>query len=122
MLDQKKKKSQDDFSSVELGFSLLGTIDDSKDLDSVAKTAADKFDLKLQLLINALSNGKKDGRGFYWEHYVPFFIEMKEKKYTTVLSNVVLLASGDKGSADWINEHHDAVKDFYDWLDKYSWN
>lgn len=120
MLDSKKKKKTDnDFSSVEFAFTLLGGLD-SKGLDSLAKTAADKFDFKLQLLINSLASNKKGNKGFYWEHYVPFFIELKDKSYTNVFSHLIYYAS-DKDSQVWANLNPDKIKEFYNWLETYKW-
>jgi tetratricopeptide (TPR) repeat protein len=122
MLDdkKKKKKAENDFSNIDLVFSLLGTMDDSKGIDSIAKTAADKFDLKLQFLINSLENSAKESTGFYWEHYVPFFIEMKTKNYINVLSNIIYF-SQDKDAQTWVNQNSDKVKEFYSWLEIYQW-
>lgn len=119
MLDPKKKKKEDDFSGIELIFSLLG-IDNVSKADSLAKTAADKFDLKLQLLIDALEEQVKTGKGFYWEHYVPFFIEMKKKNYTSVLSNLIYY-SAENDSKVWANLNGEKLKEFYDWLENYQW-
>jgi hypothetical protein len=123
MLNQvKDKKSENNFSSVEFLFSMMGSLDDTKGMDSIVKTAADKLDFKLQLLIGSLDDNKKNGRGFYWRHYAPFFIEMKEKNYTAVISNIVYLAYGEADSAKWISENDAKVKEFYAWFDKYKWD
>jgi len=122
MLDQAKdKKAENNFGSVELAFSMLGTMDNAKGIDSIAKTPADKFDFKLQMLINALANSIKEGKGFYWEHYVPFFIEMKKQGYTQALSNIIYQASGEEKSSKWLEENEKKVNEFYEWLGKYTW-
>jgi tetratricopeptide (TPR) repeat protein len=116
----KKKNAENDFSDIELAFSIVGSMDNAKGLDSITKTAADKFDFKLQMLINALSNGQKGGKGFYWEHYVPFFVDLKKNNYTQVLSNIVYL-SGDKDAQDWIDKNKEKVNAFYNWFQSYEW-
>jgi len=122
MLDQAKdKKTDNNFGSVELAFSMLGTMDNAKEMDSITKTPADKFDFKLQMLINALANSIKEGKGFYWEHYVPFFIEMKNHGYTQTLSNLIYQASGEQKSSKWLEENEKKVNEFYEWLAKYKW-
>ena len=121
MLDtKKKKKTENDFSSIEFTFTLLGGLDNSKGMDTVAKTAADKFDLKLQMLINSLEVNQKNSKGFYWEHYVPFFIELKKKNYTNVLANLIYYTS-DKESQVWSNLNGEKVNEFYNWLRAYQW-
>jgi len=95
-------------------------MDNSKEVDSVAKTAADKFDMKLQLLIGFLENNKKGSKGFYWEHYVPFFIELKAKNYTNTVSHIIHYYS-DKESQVWANLHSDKIDEFHKWLETYQW-
>jgi len=79
MLGGKNKRAENDFGSLEMMFSLLSANDNSKGMDSLGKTPADKLNYKMQMLINMLSLHKKDGKGFYWEHYAPFFVAMKDK-------------------------------------------
>ena len=117
---KKKKKEKNDFSSIDLVFSLMGAMDNSKEIDSITKTSADKFDLKLQFLISSLEENKKKGTGFYWEHYVPFFIEMKNKNYVNTLSNIIHL-SQNKDAEAWMKQNPDKVKEFYNWLKNYQW-
>ena len=95
-------------------------MDNSNGMDSLAKTPADKFDFKLQLLINSLEINLKTGKGFYWEHYVPFFIELKKKNYTNVLSHIIYY-SADKDAQVWANVNAEKVREFYDWLQNYQW-
>jgi Tfp pilus assembly protein PilF len=121
LFDQQKNKNlEDNFSEVDMVFSILATTDDSKDLEKIANTAADKFDFKLQMLINALGNSKKEKKGFLWEHYVPFFIEMKDKDQTAVLSHLVCMSTDNDAKA-WIENNNDKVKAFYSWLKAYEW-
>jgi len=123
MLDKKKKKKnqENDFSDIELSFSLLGALDGSKGMDSIVKTNADKFDFKLQMLIGILKENKKGKKGFYWEHYVPFFANMKEKNFTPVLSQLICLAGGDQDAKDWVQNNPDQIKAFFNWLKDYKW-
>jgi Tfp pilus assembly protein PilF len=120
-LDTKnKKKTDDDFSSIELMFSLMSSMD-TKEADSVIKTAADKFDLQLQIVINSLEVNKKNAKGFYWQHYVPFFTEMKKKEFTSVVSNIIYMSSEADSSLPWIKDNNEKVKAFYKWVGEYKW-
>lgn len=122
MLDTKKnKKDEDNFRTQELIFTFSTALDNSKEADSIAHTPAEKFDMKLQLLINSLKEGAKDGKGFYWKHYVPFFIALKENSKTAIFSRLVYLSSGDEENSKWLEEHEQEVSDFYDWLKAYKW-
>lgn len=119
--DMKNKKDENNFRTQELIFTFSAALDNSKDVDSIAHTPAEKFDLKLQLLINSLAEGAKDGKGFYWKHYVPFFIALKENNLTSLFSRLIFLSSGDEDNSKWLEEHDDKVSDFYDWLKAYKW-
>jgi tetratricopeptide (TPR) repeat protein len=114
----KKKNAENNFSSVELLFSLMSA---SKELDSLGKTPADKLSLKLQMLINSLENKDKTNKGFYWEHYAPFFITMKEKDHVGTLAHLICLSSGDEENTQWITDNETKVDAFYDWLKGYKW-
>jgi len=123
MLDDKKnKKAENNFRSVEMIFSLTSALDNSKGIDSIAKSPVQKFSLKLQLLINSLGESLKDNKGFYWEHYVPFFVEMKEKGWVDVVARLIYLSDGTEESADWVKDNEDKIGEFYDWLKAYKWN
>ena len=122
MFDKSKKKDgENDFSSIEMMFSLLSATDNAKGIDSVAKTPADKLSLKLQMLINSLSNGSKEGKGFYWEHYVPFFAEMKEKDHVSTLAYLMLKHTNDDAVTEWLEKNEKDVNAFYDWIKEYKW-
>ena len=122
MFDKSKKKDgENDFTSIEMLFSLLSATDNAKGIDSIAKTPADKLSLKLQMLINSLSDGRKDGKGFYWEHYVPFLVEMKEKDHVSTLAYLMLKHSNDEAISEWLEKNEKNVNAFYDWIKEYKW-
>ncbi len=120
-LGDKKNKTENDFSSVEMLFSLLSISDNSKEIDSIASTSADKLSLKIQMLINSLSNNKKDGIGFYWEHYVPFFEAMKENKMVATLAHLIYKPAMEAESDRWLEKNDKAIEEFNDWLKAYKW-
>lgn len=117
----KKKSKENDFSSVDMLFSLHSATDNSKGMDSLAPTPADKLSYKIQMLINSLANNQKEGKGFYWEHYVPFFIAMKEKKFVATLAHLIYKPAMDVDNDRWIDNNDKAIGEFYDWLNAYKW-
>ncbi len=114
----KKKNPENNFSTVEFMFSLVST---SKEIDSLSKTPADKLSVKLQMLINSLDNKDKENKGFYWEHYAPFFQAMKEKDHVGTLARLIYLSSGDEENTQWVADNEKAVEEFYDWIKAYKW-
>jgi tetratricopeptide (TPR) repeat protein len=121
-LGGKNKDKENDFSSVDLMFTLLSVSDNKNAFDSIAPIPADKLSVKIQLLINALSASKKDGKGFYWEHYVPFFIAMKEKNHVSTLAHLIYKPAMEEDNDRWLEKNDKAIDDFYDWLKGYKWD
>lgn len=121
LLDKKKTKKENDFSNAEFFFTMMAGLGTSKSMDSLADKPAQKFDLQLQMLISSLQEHRKKAKGFYWSHYVPFFVEMKEKNLTLTLSYLVHYLS-DANAAAWVKLNGDKVDTFYSWFKAYKWN
>lgn len=121
MFDKGKKKEDNNFSSVEMMLSLLTSSADTKGVDSIAKTPVDKLSYKLQMLISLLSTNLKDGKGFYWTHYAPFLIEMKEKDQVGTLAHLMYMQARDEDNNKWLESNEDKLEAFYDWLKAYQW-
>src|SRR5437868_6505097 len=102
-------------------FSLMAAASGAKEIDSIAKTPMEKFSFKLQMLINSLSSRKNEGKGFYWEHYVPFFEEMKEKNLVGTLSHLVYMPGRNEENDEWLEKNEPAIEEFYEWLKGYKW-
>lgn len=117
--DDKGKNDENNFRSVEVFFALSGA--SSKELDSLTKTPAEKLSFRLQLLINSLANNRKNGKGFYWDHYVPFFMEMNEKKMVGTLAHLMYLKISGEDGMKWLEENEKEVDAFYDWIKGYKW-
>ncbi len=117
----KKEPKENNFRTVELILTMTAALDKSKDVDSIAKSPAEKFSLKFQVLINSLEEGLKDNKGFYWEHYVPFFVEMKEKGFVELLGRLIYLSEGREENEQWTKDNEDKVNNFYDWMKGYKW-
>ncbi len=120
MLDDSKKSKEDDFSGAELMLSIMSSSNDLAD-SLGAKTEADRLDIKMQLLINAISDVKKKEKGFIKNFYVPMFREMKEKNYVKTACYVAMASTNDKLILQWMDENSDAVNEFIDWFKSYKW-
>ncbi|MFN8251519.1 MAG: tetratricopeptide repeat protein [Ferruginibacter sp.] len=118
MLDSKKKKQPDNFGMQEMMFDMSSALDKDSVMNSVTKTAVEKFDLKLQLLINSLQEGNK---GFFSERYVPFFKQMKEKEFTMTVSRLVFASTNDERNTGWLKTNGGKVDALYDWIKTYPW-
>ncbi len=119
MLDE-KKDGENDFSSVELLMAMTAGLD--MDDKYKKENKADKLARKMGDLIQLLWETRKDGKGFFWTFYVPFFHEMKKKGFLEVYSHLATAAHNDKVNQAWLDKNTDEVNKFYEWVKKYKWH
>ncbi len=119
LLDKKNKKKDNDFSMQEMMMSFMFLPTNDKKLEAMDE--GEKLSLQLQLLVNSLSEGRKDAKGFYWKFYVPFFIALKEKDYMSTFAHIAFTAKNDDAVTKWLHDNKDKVNDFYYWLQNYKW-
>ncbi len=119
MLAGAKTKSQpDNLSMQEMLFTMSSALDKDSAMKSLTKTAIEKFDLRLQLLINSL---EENGKGFFSERYVPLFKQLLANNYTMIVSRLVLMNTNDERNAVWFKVNTDKTEEFYNWLQAYEW-
>jgi tetratricopeptide (TPR) repeat protein len=119
MLDPKKKNQQNDFSSAELMLAMSSALDnDSSNLNT---TAVEMFIRKFSLLCGYLKETEKDGYGFYWDYYAPYFIEMQDKGMVTTFSYIVFMSSKTPEVNDWLKAHKSEIDEFYKWSEGFVW-
>lgn len=121
LLGDKKKDNdkENDFSLVDMMFTLTGAMEKEeklKDLD-----IAQKLDIRLQSMINMLKEQQKKAKGFYWDFYTPFFIELKEKEHLLTASYIIMLNSGNDSVIKWLGDNGVKIDAFYKWLNEYKW-
>lgn len=120
LFDDKNKNSENNFNSVEMMMSLLFVSTNDKKLEALDD--AEKLSLQLQLLISSLGENKKKSTGFYWKFYVPFFIALKEKDYTSTFAHIIFAGKNDATINKWLTDNKDKVDEFYFWLQNYKWD
>jgi tetratricopeptide (TPR) repeat protein len=121
MLDPKKTRKEDNFSSADLVMSLL--FDDPKVEDSLGlKTVADKLSYKMQRIVNVLGETNEKSKGFFKNFYVPMMLEMKQKEFVTTACYIVLSSTNDPQVTNWLNENTEKTESFYAWFKNYQWN
>jgi tetratricopeptide (TPR) repeat protein len=120
LLDDKKKKRENDFSNTELIFSLTSAMDNSEPFKN--ENDAERLKRKLDFLVSSMAEGKKKGKGFFWDFYVPFFADMKSKEFLGTACYIVHAGAGKEEIKQWIKDNEDKVTDFYAWVKGYSWN
>lgn len=112
-------KKENDFSVTDLILSMDAALDfDKKNVD---KTEVEKFIRKFETICASLNEVKKDNFGFYWEYFVPYFIEMKNKKLIEPFAYIVFVDSGTEDVSKWHKNNQDELEKFYNWSKNYNW-
>lgn len=113
------KQKENSFKSTDLVLSM----DAALDYDDKYKneTEVERFIRKTETFFSSLKESKKNNRGFYWEYYVPYFIEMKDKKMTETFAYIAFSGSDDTEVQQWLRSHEKDVALFYDWSKAFIW-
>lgn len=116
--NQKGKVRENNFNSTELILSMASALD--YDEKNSKNTEVQQFTRKFEGICASLKETKKDNYGFYWDNYVPYFLELYERKLIEPFSYIVF-ASSNKGEINnWLAIHKAVITQFYDW-DKQYW-
>ena len=118
LADKDARKQPDNFNMQEMLFTLSSALDRDSVMGNETKTEIEKFDLRLQLLINSLQENEK---GFFSERYVPLFKQLLANNYTMVVSRLVFMNTNDERNAVWLRVNTDKTDEFYNWLQTYEW-
>lgn len=78
---------------------------------------------QIDLLIGvwAKAGPGKDDKKFLWTYYMPYFQELREKKFAEPFVNYISQNVGMPGAREWLAEHKDAVDAFLAWNNAYVW-
>lgn len=113
------KPNENNFSTAELLLATSTALEYDK--KNKKKSDVEKFQMKFGTLCNVLSETKKDNHGFYWDYYVPYFIELKEKNFLETFAYIVFATSEDSEIAKWLKNHNKEINEFYAWSEAYKW-
>ena len=91
------------------------------DKKNKGKTEVELFMRKFETLCSSLCETKKDNYGFYWDYYVPYFVEMKEKNFIETFSYIAFAKSDIPEVGKWLKLHKDEITKFYEWSENYNW-
>jgi tetratricopeptide (TPR) repeat protein len=113
------KPQENDFSSTDL----ISTLDAANDFDQRNKdnTEVENFIRKFQTICSSLDETKGNNYGFYWEVYVPYFLEMKRNNLIQPFAYIVFASSETKDVNGWLDKNQKELNRFYDWSKKYKW-
>lgn len=85
------------------------------------KTEVEQFIRKFETVCSSLKETQKDNFGFYWDYYVPYFIEMKEKNLIETFAYIGFATSDDPKVIKWLKSHQKEIDVFYEWSSSFKW-
>ena len=112
-------KNNDSFGTTDLILSMTTALDYDKKYKK--ETGVERFMRKFEVVCASLSETRKDQHDFYWNYYVPYFLNMRDKNLIKTFAYIVYTSSGDPKVSDWLKMHTEDVKQFYDWSKNYNW-
>lgn len=115
-----KKKKENDFSTLELIIGLTAANGHTAEHEN--ETDIERMKRNLDVVFSGLSEGRKDGKGFYWEFYAPFFASLDKNGYSETFVHVMYTTSGAVLNELWLHDNRTKVDDFKKWLAGYKWN
>jgi tetratricopeptide (TPR) repeat protein len=113
------KPKENSFSSTDFLLTLDAALDfDKKNKDN---TEVQQFIRKFETVCSSLKETRKDNFGFYWDFYVPYFVEMKDKNLVETFAYIIFASSDYPDVSKWLKTHKKEVEDFYDWSKSFEW-
>ncbi len=114
------RKKENNFSITEITMSMNAALDFDDKYSK--KTDVENFIRKFETVCSSVSETQKDNFGFYWNYYVPYFIEMKNKKLIETFAYIALLSTEKPEVTNWIKSHKKETDKFYAWDKDFEWN
>lgn len=113
------KPTENSFSTTDMILSMETALDFDK--KNKKKTEVERFIMKLETICSSLKEIDNNNHGFFWDYYVPYFVEMKDKKLIETFSYIVFTTSTDPDVAKWLKSNKAEVDKFYEWSKSFKW-
>jgi hypothetical protein len=116
---RKRKAKESSFASTELILSMDAALDyDEKNKD---KTEVEQFIRKFETICTSLKENQTSSYGFYWDYYVPYFVEMQDKHFIETFGYIAFATSGEADVSPWLKSHQADIQQFYAWSNNFAW-
>ena len=119
LLPDKRKDIENDFSTSDMILSMDTALD--HDASNKDKSDVENFARKIETLCETFKESKMR-KGFYWDYYVPYFIEMSNKKHIETFSYICHISTGDEKTLAWLKDHKQEVDNFTNWSKNFLWS
>jgi tetratricopeptide (TPR) repeat protein len=112
--------ASDNFGNVEMLLALSSVmINDKKMIKQFGQMGA--IAQQLEVLFKSMKEKQAENHGFFWEYYVPYFIDMYDNDQVKTFVYIAFASSGDSEVDKWISNNRVAIRSFYDWSKSYVW-
>ncbi len=115
------KKDEGDFGSLDLILGLSGAT--SMTEENKNKSEIERLVARLETFFAVVSEGdpKGDRSKFIFRYYIPYFIELKSKKYVEPFAYYINQSTNLKGVPEWLAANRNRVNEFLTWSKNYPW-
>ena len=113
------KPKENDFGMAELILMLQTATDIEK--KNKKKTEVENFIRKFETLCASLKEGQEKNYGFFWEYYVPYFIEMNEKNLIEPFAYIIYATDPDPSVLKWLKKNEELTTKFFQWSKTFEW-
>jgi tetratricopeptide (TPR) repeat protein len=113
------KPKENSFTSTAFILAMDGALDFDK--KNKKKTEVEQFIRKFETVCASLKETEKDNFGFFWNYYVPYFIEMKERNFLETYAYIAFASSEDSYIAKWLSAHKSEIDKFFEWSKAFEW-
>lgn len=117
LLDSTAEIPENHFGKVELSLVFAQALD----VGDKKMKAYERFNNSLMSICGSLEENLEGNRGFFWEYYAPYFIELNKKGHTLAYTLVIFSASDEKSIKKVQQKNSYLISDFFKWHDKYEW-
>ncbi len=116
------KEYDGNFMSVQIYLSLLNA--NLINLNNIEKSPMETIEERISGICRIMDelSEKNEYKGFVWEYYAPYFIEMQKKKLVRPFIYYIFQNSDDAEIKEWINKHESRINEFINWDNSYQFN
>jgi hypothetical protein len=86
------------------------------------ETEVERFIRKFDSVCASLKETKKDNYGFFWDYYVPYFVEMKDKEFIETFAYISFATSEEAYVSKWLKSHDAELEKFFTWSKAFEWS
>jgi len=115
----KETSKENNFTAIDFLLAMDAGLDYDK--KNKKKTDVEQFIRKFETVCASLKETRSNNYGFYWDFYVPYFTEMKDKGFLETFAYVAFASSDDPAISNWLKSHKNEIEKLYDWSKAFMW-